>query len=133
MNTLSWTLYLVDVIYSAASFFTFLCVVSILVGVCYLFVCAVRHTPPHFGYEDEEEAKVFFSGGWKKLLPLITYPLIVLFFLQLVPSKETAYLILASEAGEYAATTEDGEAIISDLKEIIQVQLDNLKEHKSDK
>lgn len=53
---------------------------------------------------------------------------LVILFLTLVPSKDTFYMIVASEAGETVVNTPEAQEIMSDVKEIIDIQLEKLKQ-----
>lgn len=71
-----------------------------------------------------------FKGWLQNGVP--TYkPLIFGFLLfvisGLIPDKETMYYIAAIEFGDAALETETGQELISDIKEIINLQLENLK------
>jgi hypothetical protein len=57
--------------------------------------------------------------------------LLALFFIGLlVPTKETIYLIAASEAGETVVESKEGQKVLNDIQEIINLQLQRLKETK---
>lgn len=45
-----------------------------------------------------------------------------------IPSTETVYLMAGSELGEYTVQSEAGQEILNSVKEIIQIQLQELKE-----
>ena len=53
---------------------------------------------------------------------------LTILFLTLVPSKDTFYMIVASEAGETVVNTPEAKEIMSDVKEIIDIQLEKLKQ-----
>lgn len=61
------------------------------------------------------------NKGW------IIGSIIFAFLLTSVPSKDTLYMIAASEAGEVVINSEEGKKIMSDVKEIINIQLEKLK------
>lgn len=44
-----------------------------------------------------------------------------------IPSKQTIYLIAGSEAGETVVTSQEGQEILNDVKAIIKQQLANMK------
>lgn len=53
---------------------------------------------------------------------------ILILFLTLVPSKDTFYMILASEAGETVVNTPEAKEMMKDVREIIDAQLEKLKQ-----
>ena len=116
MNNLSWFLYLVDVlpnIATVAAFVSFFCVPGLIF---WLFVKALEHQDP----EAKMIAKVIGFLRW--LTPIL---LVIALF---VPSKDTLYLIAASEAGEVVVNTPEAKEVMSDLKEILNIQLEKLKQ-----
>lgn len=129
MNTLSWLLYFSDVVYSQLAYLTFL---ALGVPVVYLmfrfFSLLASETIRSWDEPVVKERKRKRQGepfvhNWK----FITIPMVVLFFLNLVPSKDTFYLIVASEAGEYVVKTPEAKALISDVHEVIRQQLNAMK------
>ena len=108
MNNLSWFIYLPEVVPNIG-------VVAIIVGLALLFMVAMSRI-----YTLVEEQP--FTSGW------LLYPAIALFtFAALTPSTQTIYLIAGSEAGEMVVTSEEGQAILEDIHEIIRAQLESLK------
>lgn len=72
-----------------------------------------------------------FSGWIERGPDRIWIPVIGIFLIFLssfIPNKETLYLIAASEIGESTVTSEYGQDVLSDIKEIIQLQLEDLKQ-----
>ncbi|PHS03646.1 MAG: hypothetical protein COA78_17505 [Blastopirellula sp.] len=123
MNTLSWFLYASEVIPSTAqlvnniSLFTF-------AGLVLFYSVFIMYI-----YSELREDKR--GEALKALYPFKKYIVLSLFILvavQLTPSKETIYLIAGSEAGEYVVETEAGKAILSDIQEIIKLQLEGMKQ-----
>jgi hypothetical protein len=83
---------------------------------------------PYDSKESERSAKSWF--GERKYLPpkwFVTISITAFILLSLIPSKETIYLVAGSEAAETVVTSETGQEVMSDLKEILKIQLDNLK------
>jgi len=111
MNNLSWLIYVAEVLPGVAGAVMFASMVSICVFV-YL-----------------------FAYMWTEGLSTVTIAVLIVVFLvitlvcSLVPSKGTIYLIAGSEAGEYVVSTEAGQEIVNDVREIISYQLKQLKEN----
>lgn len=57
---------------------------------------------------------------------LVTY-VVALLISVFTPSKETIYLIAGSEAGEAVVTSESGQEILNDIRQVIKHQLEQLK------
>ena len=133
MNTLSLLLYLTDVIYSFTGWLFF----GLLFGwVGY----AVWRLTVHLWAEDTYSWDSSETKERKKALRLLPYlpskkwfwiSGLSILFLVVVPSKETFYLIVASEAGEAIVETPEAQDLLDDVKEIIDIQLENLKESKN--
>ena len=124
MNGLSWFLYLADVLPSLANTVAFPAwVVGIAapLGAAFFWMAARDLGAPP---EVKDSSDKVFKIAALKVVPLC-FVLIVL--TSLVPSKETIYLIAGSEASEYAVTSDYGQEILGDIKEIIKVQLEELK------
>ena len=130
MNTLSLLLYITEVLYT----FTGLLTTGLIFGwagyvVSRLIVFSWSDTiwsydEPHIK-EEKKAARLLPYLPPKKWFWISG---LCLLFLTLVPSKETFYLIVASEAGEAVVKTPEAQELLSDVKEIIDIQLENLKE-----
>ena len=110
MNSLSWFLYLAEVVpnIGVASIF-YLCIVG-FVGSFLLAFMAEELGPEN--------------------LPIKTHIALLVgavLLAVLTPSKQTIYLIAGSEAGEYVVTSPEGQEIINDIKAIIKSQIEELK------
>lgn len=133
MNILSLFLYLSDVVYTQVNFLIFLNTVLPSLYVLYRLACKLwADTVWSYDGEAIRERKLVEQGkplfdNWK----FIYLPVVVLFFLNFVPSKETLYLIAGSEAGEYVVNTPEAKAILSDIQEVIQLQIQQLKPNDS--
>lgn len=130
MNTLSLFLYLADVLYQQVAFITFLCILSPFV---YLMarLAAVKWADASWNWDDEalkERKRAERARPFITTYKFFIYPLVGLFLLSLVPSKDTFYLIAASEVGEMVVNTSEAQEIMSSLQEILNVQLNKLKE-----
>ena len=117
MNSLSWFLYLADVIVSAQVLLGFLAFIFGAITAFWLFanVFAKADRDP----TAEAITKSLWFAPWVFAL---TATLAVL-----APSRDTIYLIAGSEAGETVVTSEAGQEILLDIQEVIQHQLDQLK------
>jgi len=118
MNSLSWFLYLADILPRVGLLTALLAI--LLLGVAFVM-------PPKGATMFGEGHNGPFEGMARLKTPFILW-LCFLVFAFLVPSKDTIYLIAASEAGEMVVNTPEAKEIMSDLKEILNIQLDKLKE-----
>ena len=118
MNSLSWFLYLADVIGNVK-------------GVLILF--AIIFGAGSFGWlfakgwvaaDDDDSARKF--AHFMRFVPWLF--VFAAFTASAIPSRETIYMIATSEAGEMVVNTPEAKEIMSDLKEILNIQLDKLKE-----
>jgi hypothetical protein len=130
MNTLSILLYLTEVLYSFCTVVVFAMVLG-WAGYALHTLISKLWALDIFSCESEEvkekkmkiqarsvfpEAKWFWVTG------------ILIFFLTLVPSRDTFYMILASEAGETVVNTPEAKEMMKDVREIIDAQLEKLKQ-----
>ncbi len=130
MNNLSWFLYIADVLYQQGTFLALLCVITPPIYLLSRLISRLsaenithRDGPAAIKRAEEEKARPFITT-----YKFFTYPLIGLFLLFFVPNKDTFYLIAASEAGEMVVNTPEAQEIMSSLQEILNVQLNKLKE-----
>ena len=117
MNSLSWLLYLGDVLPSLGN-------TLLLVGILTLVVFAL-----HAAVVGAEEWPFdgVISGRAKPAYQWMDIGTALVILASFIPAKETIYLIAGSEAGEAVVTTEQGKAILNDVQEVIKFQLDALK------
>lgn len=117
MNTLSWLFYLAGV---SGSLGTALTAISFLTAILAFLVYLAVVIP-------NEHDK---SDSWKEYGPKSLKALIITFFLSLfgllLPSQETVYLIIASESAEMIVTSEQGQAMLTDIQEIVAHKLDEI-------
>ena len=129
MNSLSWFLYLAEVLPNLAGTIVAL---SVLLTVAITITSVVRTmvvvdsgmtlTTRKAGY------KLIWGFWGKTVIPLLLLGTLM----NLIPSRETIYLIAGSEAGEAVVTSTEGQEILNDIKEVIRYQLGELKgENKS--
>lgn len=124
MNSLSWFLYLAEVLPSLAKtvgVFTGVLIVGITL-VSFFRTMAVLESGMGLSARKVEYKSIW--GFWgKTVIPL----LILGTLMTLIPSRDTIYLIAGSEAGEAVVTSEAGQEILNDIQEVIRYQLGELK------
>lgn len=118
MNSLSWFLYLADILPSFGGAVITLSVLGFLLLALILPPKGVKmfgsyHEAPFTGMVDY----------WWVFVTLTTFFLIGM----LVPSKDTIYLIAASEIGQIAIESPEAQELMDDLREIINLQIERLK------
>jgi uncharacterized membrane protein len=118
MNSLSWFLYLADVISNLQDVLTLMAIIFAIASIFWT-ICRVVGDDKYNSTE-RELAKTFWFVPWLFIFSLT--------FAALIPSTNTIYLIAASEAGEMVVNTPEAKEVMSDLKEILNIQLDKLKE-----
>lgn len=128
MNSLSWLIYLSQVVPSAGVLFTLAGIGSACaVGALVLFGAINRDV-----YADSQQyewGKQSYDKGvaaHRTALRLLPLPIVVGFLAIATPSKETILLIAASEMGETVVKTPEAQEIFSDLKTILKKQLEGL-------
>lgn len=119
MNDLSLFFYLAEVIprLGGVSFALLLLTSGLIVSVLTAYM--ESQTDANRG-EEKSPYKIFSCLGFLWLLFLTAFVL--------TPSKETIYFIAASEAGEMVVNTPQAQELMSDLKEILDIQLNKLKQ-----
>lgn len=129
MNNLSILLYASDTVYRMTDLCWFLLIMGWAVYLVHKTVVKIWAADIWLGDDaDVKERKLSIrktsilpNKGW------IIGSIIFAFFLTSIPSKDTLYMIAASEAGEVVINSEEGKKIMSDVKEIIDIQLEKLK------
>jgi hypothetical protein len=116
MNSLSWFLYLAETISNLQEFMFFILVVWGSVLGLYVFMCLLYTVL-------EGERPKYTPEMW-----MFVAFIILGVFANLIPSKNTIYLIAGSEVGEVVVTSEEGQAILNDIHEVIRAQLEGLKQ-----
>lgn len=117
MNSLSWFLYLADVIGNVQGVLvvaTFVMCIMTFVGGVATMIGDDRYNPK------EKAVGHYLRHCWKFTLALAVVA-------AMIPSRDTIYLIAGSEAGEAVVTSEAGKEILLDIQEVIQHQLNQLK------
>lgn len=124
MNSLSWILYFADVLSKLGNLFgafggvlLFVSVICIIPG----FLVVWQYSSDQFLQSKRTFARIALFG-----VPIGFTMLMISLF---IPSKETMYMIAASEVGETVMTTNDGKEIYGELKATI---LDNIRQLRSE-
>lgn len=130
MNSLSWFLYLADVIGNVQGLLVTLSVLS-GTGLFLWFLFGF------IGIDSDWDAKrdvkrIRVKELSKSVVRFLWIPVMFALPASLIPTRDTIYLIAGSEAGEAVVTSQEGKEILNDIKEVIQYQLGELKgENKS--
>lgn len=129
MNTLSILLYLSEVIYSLAQ-------VSIM-GLIIFWLGYFLYTLGQkmwadgiYSFDGPELVKKKKEIQLKSVMPPKKYFMwtaVVVFLLVIIPSKETFYMIVASEAGETIVKTPEAQELMKDVREVLDAQIEKLK------
>lgn len=117
MNSLSWFLYLADVIGNVKGVLILFAIIFGMGSLGWLVAKAC------VAADDDESAKKF--AHFMRFVPWIFVS--VTFLTAIIPSRDTIYLIAGSEAGEAVVTSEAGQEILDDIQEVIRYQLGELK------
>lgn len=115
MNNLSWFIYLAQIITNLQPIFGMGGVIVII----YYVVRALSVNHYNDYHRDQKKYPNFFLYG---ALATVLFIICALF-----PTKETVYMIAASEAGETVVNSQEGKEILKDLREVLDAQLENLK------
>ena len=130
MNTLSILLYLTEVLYSFCSVVILAMVLGWAGYALHTLVSKLWASDIWSGDSaDVKEKKVKIQAS--SAIPEAKWfwvTGILILFLTLVPSKDTFYMILASEAGETVVNTPEAKEMMKDVREIIDAQLEKLKQ-----
>lgn len=125
MNSLSWLLYLADVIGNVQGLLVTLSLVSGVGLVLWLVIGQLNiDSDWEFPKADKQTRSAKHA---KKVFKYLWVPVIAAFVAAIIPARETIYLIAGSEAGEAVVTSEEGKEILNDIREVIKGQLDALK------
>lgn len=129
MNSLSWFLYIADVVSNISVFLSTIGVICVCLG-------ALSIIPGYFvkwEFEDRNETikKNRQNLAWFASRSVI-FGLSVIFISTLVPAKKTMYMIAASEMGEMVVQSEEAKEIFSELKQTIMYQLRDLRHTKKE-
>ncbi len=120
MNSLSWFLYLADVLPNLGGTFGIIGIVGIVVSLLTGLLATIA-------YGDGAIESDAYAAIRKTCYKVLAGSLISILISAFIPSKDTIYLIAGSEAGEYVVNTPEAQAIIDDIHEVIRHQLSELK------
>jgi len=123
MNDLTWFLYFVDI----SQNITPLVALFGLALLCIGFGIPPKGVEP-FGYDHE-----FPFQGAGRLKNWFICWVVATFIVCLIPTKETLYMMAASEAGETALKSPQGKEVLDKIDLIINNQLDELAKKKEEK
>lgn len=104
MNSLSWFLYLADVIPSLGGVFVLMCVCCIMFYVVGAWIVGME-------YSDRE--KVFTPFYRKHRKKVFIFCILFAFIASVTPTQRTMYLILGSETTEAAMNSETGQRVLN--------------------
>ncbi|NKE77824.1 hypothetical protein [Ochrobactrum sp. MC-1LL] len=113
MNTLSWLLYLADVAEKASTAFTLASIGLIIFGTMGVVFCWLLVSDRDM----RKGAACFLTAVWLIASLFATTGAV------LIPSKDTIYLIAASEAGEVVVKSDEAKEIMTGLRDIIKDQI----------
>jgi len=116
MNNVSWILYVIDVIPSLGILGLLLCGLSILL----LFILPPKGITMFGQHHDSPFAALDRPLPWVLMV-------IGAILASFTPSKETLYMIAASEVGEAIISSEEGRELVLDIKTILDLQIEKLK------
>lgn len=130
MNTLSWILYIADVLPGLSALLTVVGgILTVAVAAVPFVLYMIRHDEASsYGGKREERAKDYLENHtpWEGL-KYAWIPFLFVIFSAMVPQKETFYLIAASEIGQAAVQSEVGQEMLEDIQEVIQLQINSLR------
>jgi hypothetical protein len=130
MNTLSILLYLTEVLYSFCSVVILAMVLGWAGYALHTLISKLWASDIWSGDSaDVREKKMKIQA--RSVIPEAKWfwvTGILILFLTLVPSKDTFYMILASEAGETVVNTPEAKEMMKDVREVIDAQLEKLKQ-----
>jgi hypothetical protein len=121
MNSLSWLIYLAEAVPSfagALGWVSFMAAAGF--GVYALF--GTIKASVEFEENSWFDKKKYLPPTWFVVAVLLSWAIE-----SLIPSKQTIYLIAASEASEAVVTSDVGKQMLSDIQQILQHQLDQFK------
>lgn len=125
MNNLSWLLYFADVFNSAGEFLFLITIISAGVFITFTLFRFIEIA----GIKNEQEYQE--NIRWFNMMKQFQTISAVVFVLSsvhvFIPSKETMYMIIASEFTEVVIADEATQQLLGDVQEIISLQLESLK------
>jgi hypothetical protein len=119
MNSVSWFIYLVDIIGKAEHFFQ---VSLFLVGMWIVLKCLFSATFFMNGFGDDQKAAAQMFKSKPKYIIFLVLSIVTIF----IPSKQAIYLIAGSEMGEEIVKTEEAKKIRSLVNKQIHIWSEKL-------
>lgn len=113
MNMLSWTFLLTDIINDLQTFAIFITITSIFITTIILFKWTMDETDRK---SNDEKRKTFKKLLKKSVMTAIVSMMIII----AIPSKQTIYMVTASQLGETVITNPETQELFEDLKSIIR-------------
>lgn len=130
MNDLSLMLYLSEIIYSITNTLGSILVLGWF-GYALATLISKLWASDIYSWDDLQTKKKKEQVRERPIIPSIKWLWLTgaaILFINLVPSKEVFYMIVASEAGEAVVKTPEAQEIMNDVREIIDIQLEKLKQ-----
>lgn len=132
MNSLSWLLYFADILPAMATAWAVISFFALL-GWCLITVIRLFEGGP----ENTNTRENPFMQGWYTHIPkiqkLLFWTATVLGIISYsIPSKDTFYLIIASEGAEVIVTDESAKKMFKDVQSIVSLQLEEMIVEKTD-
>lgn len=127
MNTLSMFLYFAEVLSSVGIFLGIIGLIGLIFGIVISIPSFIVPWNYHASLAPPESVEVSHKN--LKIFSIVSMVFGFVFFLTSVflPSKQTMYMIAASELGETVVTSEEGREIYTELKSIIMENLRSTK------
>jgi len=130
MNNLSLVLYLADVLYTFRGVTILLLVVTwASYTLWWLWAKTDANNPYSWETQDSlDKKKAHRQMGFLPKNKWLWLSASLIFISILLPNRETFYLIAASEAGEAVVNTPEAKELLLDVREILDIQLEKLKQ-----
>lgn len=119
MNSLSWLFYFADIFQNIGNFSIFIMWVSLAL---FAFFSALKLIE-----SASEKQDVLTLKAFNEIQKFAMIAFFVSLIGLLIPSKETMYMIIASESAEIVISDPTTRELMSDVQEIISLQLESLK------
>jgi hypothetical protein len=130
VNTLSWLIYASDVIPNLGGVFIAFAIGSaIFCAILFIFGSTTRDSSQYSRAPKESQQDTWDRGKKSQItaFKLLAIPVICILIAVVIPSKNTFLMIAASEVGETVVKTDEAKAILKDLQDVIQTNLQALK------
>lgn len=132
MNSLSWLLYFADILPAIAGAWAVIAFFALLGWIAITIVRLFEGDPQHANTRENP-----FQRGWyvhiPKIQQLFFWVATILGVISYsIPSKDTFYLIIASEGAEVIVTDESAKKMFQDVQSIVSLQLQEMIDEKTD-